>query len=100
MHTATTKYGFTLIELMIALVIVSVLASFAYPTYMLSVRKSRRADAEGVLVQAAYFMERYYSTNNAYTGATLPTLALDRAPANSSDGSRYYIISLSNLTAT
>ncbi|KOR28437.1 hypothetical protein TI04_10985, partial [Achromatium sp. WMS2] len=60
----------------------------------------RRADAEGVLVQAAYFMERYYSTNNAYTGATLPTLALDRAPANSSDGSRYYIISLSNLTAT
>ena len=37
--------GFSLIELMIVITAVGVLLAFAYPSYMDSVRKSRRVDA-------------------------------------------------------
>jgi type IV pilus assembly protein PilE len=58
--------GFTLIELMIVVTIISILAAIAYPSYQNSVRKSRRADAKGVVLQASQWMERFYTTNNRY----------------------------------
>ena len=53
--------GFTLIELMIAVAIVGILAGIAYPSYQDSVRKSRRADAQGALLGFANAMERYFT---------------------------------------
>jgi type IV pilus assembly protein PilE len=41
--------GMTLIELMIVVVIIAILASVAYPNYMGSVRKSRRAEGVAAL---------------------------------------------------
>jgi type IV pilus assembly protein PilE len=58
--------GFTLIELVIVVAIVAILATIAYPSYQDSVRKSRRADAKGVLMEAAQWMERFYTENNRY----------------------------------
>lgn len=58
--------GFTLMELMVAVTIVGILAAIAYPSYQDSVRKSRRADAKGVLLEAALWMERFYTENNRY----------------------------------
>jgi prepilin-type N-terminal cleavage/methylation domain-containing protein len=52
--------GFTLIELMIAVVVIAILAAIAYPSYQDSVRKSRRADAKSALMEHAQFMERTY----------------------------------------
>ena len=63
--------GFTLIELMIVVVIVAILAAIGYPSYQDQVRKTRRADCEGTLMAAAAALERYYTTNGSYSGATL-----------------------------
>lgn len=65
--------GFTLIELMVTVAIVAVLAAIAYPSYQSHVVKTRRKAAEACLVELAQFMERYYTTNMKYTGASLPT---------------------------
>lgn len=50
--------GVTLVELVIALVVLSVLASFAIPTYQQSIQKSRRADARSTLGSLAQRLER------------------------------------------
>jgi type IV pilus assembly protein PilE len=70
--------GFTLIELMVAVMIVGLLATIAYPNYQHYVQRGRRADAKGTLVEMAQFMERYYSENNSYSSASLPVIASPR----------------------
>ena len=57
--------GFTLVELMIVVVIVAILAGIAVPSYMSSVRKTRRADAKTALLDLAGREERYLTTNPA-----------------------------------
>lgn len=63
------QVGFTLIEIMIVVVIISILAMIAYPSYTESVRKSRRADCQGALVGMGAAMERHFTANNSYEGA-------------------------------
>jgi len=65
--------GFTLLELMIVITIIAILASIAFPSYQESVKKSRRGAAKADLVELANLMERYFTENNTYIGATLPT---------------------------
>jgi type IV pilus assembly protein PilE len=59
--------GFTLIELMIVVAVITVLAMIAYPSYMDSVRKSRRADAITALNTIAQQQERWRANNTTYT---------------------------------
>jgi type IV pilus assembly protein PilE len=65
--------GFTLIEVMITVAIVAILAAIAYPSYQSHVVKTRRKAAEACLVELAQWMERYYTTNMKYQGASLPS---------------------------
>lgn len=69
MTTGYTKKnsGFTLIELMIAVAIISIIAAIAIPSYNDSVRKTKRTDAKAALAKAATLQERYYTENNGYT---------------------------------
>lgn len=69
--------GFTLIEVMIAVLIIAVLVGIAYPTYDNHVTNSRRAAAASCLVERAQFMERFYTTNMTYVGAPDPAECQD-----------------------
>lgn len=67
--------GFSLIELMIAVVVVAIIASIAYPTYRENIRKARRADAKSALMDAAARMERHYIQFGRYS-ATLANVGI------------------------
>ena len=59
--------GFTLIELMIVVVIATILAMIAIPSYQSQIRKSRRTEAKTALLDLAAREERYMATNGTYT---------------------------------
>lgn len=66
MNLRNSAQGFTLIELLIVMVIASVLAMIAVPSYQASVMKSRRADGRVVLNDTAQRLERCYTQFGAY----------------------------------
>jgi type IV pilus assembly protein PilE len=59
--------GFSLIELMIVVSIITILAAIAVPSYNSSVRKSRRTEAKTALADFAAREERLYATQNVYS---------------------------------
>jgi len=88
--------AFTLIELMIAVVILGILAAISIPLYGEYVRSGRRVDAGTMLQTAAQWMERYRSENNgSYLNATLPA-QFSQSPDS---GTAMYNITLTNITA-
>ena len=90
--------GFTLIELMIVVAIVGILASIAFPAYQDSVRKARRSDAQGALMSFANAMERYFTTNGTYVGATAAGVFVATSPVDG--GNVYYNLSVAPLATS
>jgi len=62
-----SQNGFTLIELMITVVIISILASIAYPSYQEFVKRGNRTEGQAFLSEVAARQERYFVQNNEYT---------------------------------
>ena len=77
--------GFSLTELLVAMVIASVLAAIAMPLYQQWMRQARRTDAYNMLVEAANREARFYADNEIYTAA-LATLGYTADPATSPEG--------------
>ncbi len=73
--TRVKNSGFTLVELLIVIAVVAILVALAYPSYQNSMQKTRRADAQGDLMEFAGIAERIYTqTNpNSYATVTLPS---------------------------
>ena len=60
MKTIRLQDGFTLIELIVAVLIVSILAAVAYPSYRDYVVRGKRAEGKTALLKAAQLQERNY----------------------------------------
>lgn len=91
--------GITLLELMIAVVVVAILAGIAYPSYMQYVMTSRRSEAMTTLIRLANLEERYYLDNNEY--GDLAELGLtESADDIYSSESGYYTITVVPSAAT
>jgi type IV pilus assembly protein PilE len=68
--TLRLSHGFSMIELVIAMVIAAILAALAIPAYNSYVLKSHRTEAKTALLDMASLEERYFSTQNVYSAAT------------------------------
>jgi type IV pilus assembly protein PilE len=78
--------GFTLIELMIVVAIVALIIAFGYPSYRNHIIKSHRAEGMGELLDLADRLERFYSDQGTYAGATLGNAATDLRPVATERG--------------
>ena len=95
--------GFSLMELMIVVAIVAILGSIAYPSYLNQVAQSRRTDAQAVLIEAAQFMERFYTENNRYDqapGGTAVALPAQLRESPRDGGTKSYDITVQASTAS
>jgi type IV pilus assembly protein PilE len=100
--------GFTLIELMIVVAIITILAAVGYPSYTDYVMRSHRQAAKNAIFQIADRQEQFFLDNRSYA-ATLMALGY---PANviglkrdgqlttSADPDRTYILAMGAPTAT
>ena len=83
--------GFSLLEILMTVAIVSILARLAIPAYQEAIQRSWRSDARIVLLSNAQYLARTYSENLKYrTSAQTPVLPLSTAPINGAQ-TRYNI---------
>ena len=82
--------GFTVIELMIVLVIVAILLGLAYPSYVQYVRKSKRGEAQQLLLNWSINQEIWRSNHTTYA-------ATGDLPAPTNDN---YDFSIADRTAS
>lgn len=62
----TRAKGFTLIELMVVVAIVSILAAIAYPSYQQYIIRGKRAAAQAQMMDIANREQQYLLANRAY----------------------------------
>lgn len=91
MQKTKGRYGFSLLELLIVLVIIGILLSVIYPGYTQHLVAVRRINVAAVLFDLAGRMEQFYIRNNSYVGATLDQLGTDDTSYKN-----YYKINIKN----
>jgi type IV pilus assembly protein PilE len=64
------RNGFSLIELMVVVAIISILASIVYPSYTSSILKGKRAQAKVALAELLQQQERFMTQKNCYLAFT------------------------------
>ncbi len=95
-----SSLGFTLVELMVVVAIISLLAAIAYPSYRNHVLKGHRASAQAFLMDAAQRQHQYFLDNRAFA-PDLGTLfgAASNDAAVPSEVSPYYTTPVVTTTA-
>lgn len=76
------RRGFTLIELMITLAILTIILAIAVPAFQDQVRKSRRSDAVSALQAWQLRLEQWRANNASYANTTPASSLYPAPPAN------------------
>jgi type IV pilus assembly protein PilE len=100
--------GVTLLELMIVVAIITIIASFAYPSYTRYVVETKRTAATTVLLQVADRQQQFFMDNKRYaadmTDLGFPAdpyfVSDDGMPADAADADVVYTLTLANVAAT
>lgn len=94
--------GFSLLELMIAVAVLGILTSIAYPSYLKQVQKSKRTDAKTELMRVAQLQESFFVQNLSYAATLNRTTAnggLGMAASTITTEGDNYTISLTATTS-
>lgn len=94
---ARRQQGVTLVELLIALVIVGILTSVALPLYTRYQERTYRSQAFADLGDCAQALERFYTVNFTYAGANLATICTATSPPS---GTPLYNLTLPTADAS
>ena len=73
--------GFTLLELLIAVVIVGILAAVAIPSYTQYIKRAHRNNATAILMETGQYLERFYSINETYAGVAVTSAVSPKGAA-------------------
>jgi type IV pilus assembly protein PilE len=85
--------GFSLVELLITIGILTILIGIGYPIYANYVSNTHRVQAEQTLLMISQDMEVYHSEHQSYLGASLKNIAPYALKKNN-----YYQFSIAELT--
>lgn len=80
-NRSSNRSGFTLIELVMALVVIAILAGIALPSYANYIARARRADARTQLLQVAQFMQTFYAANDSFMQDRAANNVLSQVPS-------------------
>lgn len=96
--TGRHESGFSLIELMIAVVVVAILAAIAYPSYQDHLRKGRRASAQAFMLEVANRQQQYLldARNYSVGSGALTALSL----TTPTDVAAHYSVTVSPAAVT
>ncbi len=100
--------GVTLIEMMVVVVILSIIAAYAYPSYTQFIIRAKRGAGTSMLLQVANQQQQFFMNNKRYAstftemGFPAATFMITDDGSYCADGDmdRVYNLSLSNTTAT
>ena len=97
----TKFFGFTLIEVVVAIAIISILAAIAYPSYLSQVRKSNRSDAKVALTSVAQRMQRCFTSAGKYNPSAGTCAVVDDVTGSGiSSDQGYYLVKLADADVT
>lgn len=101
----STCNGFSLMELMIAVAIVGIVSTIAYPSYQSYIVDSKRSVAQSDLMAFAGQLERHKLANFSYAGAGInasdtgsPAIFSAYSPASEADSSKAYNLTIDSLS--
>lgn len=96
MQAKATK-GYTLVELMVVIAIIGTISAIAYPSYQSYTCDTFVGQAIADMKVCALGMERHYSNDFSYLGATIGGVCSAVSPTQ---GTAKFDLSLSTLTAS